>query len=119
MGHDAEITAQACQDIAHHQPVQNAVGVVGNHHQRAGGRHIIKAAAHHLQRQAIARHHLAPEIRPLGHRAFIALRPPDQRHPPGQVFHRADHQPPGRGAGGMGIAQVAGNMRRRQHGNGG
>ena len=65
MRQNAEIPARLAQDMAHHQPVQNSVGVVGNQDQRPFRGMLDKAPAHHIQRQAVTLDHDLPEIAPL------------------------------------------------------
>ncbi len=101
VGEDPEIAPRLPQDVAHHQPVENAVGVVRDDHERAVPRDVVEAAARDLELQPVALHHHRPEIAPVRDLAFVTTRPADQTGSAGRVFQRAD-QPArqARGAGG-------------------
>mmetsp|Transcript_29236 Transcript_29236/g.56599 ORF Transcript_29236/g.56599 Transcript_29236/m.56599 type:complete len:228 (+) Transcript_29236:1608-2291(+) len=102
-----EIAPDHRQDMPHHQPVENAVGVICDQDQRLVARDVIKATAHNIQGQAIAFHHHLPEIAPRRDFILIAFRAFDQPQTPGRVLQQTDHRPPAFCFGGMGIADLA------------
>ena len=113
---DAEVAAGARQDMPEHQPVEDAVGMVRDHDQRARRRDVLEGAAHHLERDAVAFDHHLPEVASRRHLAVVVARHADQLQPAGQVLDRPDHHAAGAGARGTGVADLAGDAGGKLHG---
>ena len=108
MGEDAEIAADVAQDVAHHQPVEDAVGVVGDRGPAgpsAGCR--TSAAADDVEREAVAFGDDLPEVAALRDFGLVALGAADQPQAAGGVFQHADHGAAAAWAARSGVADVA------------
>jgi hypothetical protein len=93
VGKDAEIAAQRIEQVAHHQPVEDAVGVVRDQDQRAVCGDLAKVAAQDVEREAEAFGDHLPEGPAAGDLILITRGAADQGKAAGRVFQCADQRP--------------------------
>ncbi len=111
IGQDAEVTRpETAQDVAHHQAVEDAVGMVRHHDERAVLRDEVERSSDDLEREAIAADHLLPEVAIPGDRLVIPVGAADQAQASRGVFDRPDQRASAAAAGREGIAYVAGDL---------